>query len=101
MQVEIPADGLGIDRRFTRHADLEIDPEALAPEEIEPAAFLLVQVRLDEDVVALLLDANFDVLEKALRAICASSLDTLARNNSHLARLSDPDGGLTRHVLDA
>ena len=100
MEVEVAADRLGVDGRLTRDRDLEIDAKALAAEEIEPAALLLVQVRLHEDVVAPLLDANLDVLEQPLRAVGAPALHTLARDDSHLARFADADGRLAGNVLN-
>ena len=99
VEVEIAADCLCVDSRLARHRDLEIDAEALAAEEIEPAALLLVQVRLDEDVVALLLDPNLDVLEQPLRAVGAPALHALARDDSYLARFADANGRLSGNVL--
>src|SRR5437879_5327531 len=80
VQVEVPAHRLRVDRGLTWDGDLEIDPEALAPQQVEPGALLLVEVWLDEDVVALLLDADLDVLEQPLRSVGASTLHALGRD---------------------
>ena len=101
VQVKVAADRLRVDRRFTRDSDLEIDTKALAPEEIEPGALLLVEVGLDEDVVALLFDADLDVLEQPLGAIGAPALDALPRDDAYLAGLADADRRFAGDVLDA
>ena len=100
VHVKITADRLGVDRGFTRDGDFEVHTEALTAEQIPPAALLLVEMRLDEYVVAPLLDADLDVLEKTLRAIGAPALDALPCDDPHLAGLSHADGGLAGHVLD-
>src|SRR5438132_493321 len=101
VQVEVAAHRLRIDGGLTRNRDLEIDAEALAPEQVEPAALLLVEMRLDEDVVALLLDADLHVLEQSLRAVGTSALHALVCDDPHLIGLTDTDGYFAGDVLNA
>src|SRR6185503_1335231 len=96
---QLTTHGLRVDRAFGGHGDVEVDTEALATEEIEPAAFLLVQVRLHEKLVAALLHPHLEVLQQPLRAILAARADALARDDPDLAgRAGGGDRGLPGHV---
>src|SRR5439155_11510814 len=82
--------------------------EAAAPEEVEPAPLLLVQSRLDADLVPVLLDPQLDVLEKTLCALLARAAHDLVRNHLHLAGRARADARLAgdiahpkpRHAVD-
>src|SRR6185503_10002477 len=67
--------------------------------EIEPAAFLLVQGRLHEKLVAELLHPPLEVLQQPLRAILAARAHALARDDPDLAgRACRGHRGLPGHV---
>src|SRR6266540_3414445 len=99
---QFTAYGLRIDRAFGRHRDVEVDAEALAAEEVEPAALLLVEVRLHEKLVTALLHAHLEVLQQPLRAVLAARAHALARDDSDLAgRARRGDGRLAGDVPNA
>src|SRR5437773_3959682 len=98
LDLHVAADRLRVDGALARHGDVEVHPEPLPTEHLQPAALLLVEVRLDEDVVPSLLDADLDVLEKPLRPIGASAFHTLPSDDSHLPSVAYVDVGLARDV---
>src|SRR5688572_27650838 len=99
---DLATHGLRVDRALRRHGDLEVDAESLAAEEIEPPALLLVQVRLDVQLLAALLHPNLKVLQKPLRAVLAPGAHALARDDSDLACCARRgDRCLARNVADA
>src|SRR4029077_6520565 len=76
-ELKVAAHGVRFDPDLTRHRDLEVHRDATAAEQIGPPAILLVQVRLEGDVVALLVHAHLDVLEEPLRPLLARTADAL------------------------
>ena len=95
---ELAAHGLRVDRALRGYGDVEVDTEALPAEEIEPSALLLVQVRLDEKLVAPLLHPDLEVLQEALRPVLAAGAHSLARDHPDLA--GGAGGGDRRFARD-
>src|SRR5439155_13459717 len=84
-----------------RHGDVEVHAETLATEEIDPAARLFVQMRLDPQLVAVLLHADLEVLQPPLRAVLARRGHVLGRDHADLPRLTHADPRLTWDVAHA
>src|SRR5205814_5515411 len=92
---------LGVDGAFARDGDVKVDTETLAAEEIDPAAFLLIEVGFYAELVAVLLHADIEVLEQTLRAVLARRAHALRRDDDDLARLPHADARLAGNVAHA
>ena len=101
VDAEVAVHRLGVDGAFPRDGDVEVDTETLAAEEIDPAAFLLIEMWFHAELVAVLLHADIEVLEQTLRAVLARRAHTLRRYDDDLAGLADADACLAGDVAHA